>query len=75
VNTTIVGEPCWSMPAVRVLATRLLASLINVLAEIEKLHGIDFLAHRVLKVLIGNLAIAVLVEVREYLLELVFSDE
>jgi hypothetical protein len=45
------------------------------LAEIEELHGIDLLADRVLKVLIGNLAIAVLVEVREYLLELVFSDE
>ena len=52
-------------------ASELLWSFGVVLPEIEKLHRVDFHTHSVLKVLIGDQAILVMVELVKQSLELI----
>jgi len=52
-----------------------LPSLVDVLAEVKELHRVDFLAGSVLEVFIRDLAIAILVKVGKYLLELFLGDK
>jgi hypothetical protein len=52
-----------------------LPSLVDVLAEVQELHWVNFLPGSVLKVLIRDLAITILVKVGKYLLELILGDK
>lgn len=52
-----------------------LPSLVDVLAEVQEFHRVDFLAGSVLEVFIRDLAIAILVKVGKYLLELFLGDK
>lgn len=52
-----------------------LPSLVDVLAEVQEFHRVDFLAGSVLEVFIRDLAISILVKVGKYLLELFLSDK
>lgn len=65
-----IREAGWGIPAVRMLACIFLPCLVDVLAKVQELHRVDFLAGSVLEVFIRDLAIAILVKVGKYLLEL-----
>jgi hypothetical protein len=55
------------------LAGVFLASLVDILAEVQGLHRVDFLPGRVLEVFIRDLAITILIKVGKYFLELLLS--
>lgn len=52
-----------------------LPSLVDVLAEVQEFHRVDFLAGSVLEVFIRDLAISILVKVGKYLLELILGNK
>ena len=74
-DTAEIREAGWRIPAVWMQTGIFLPSLVDVLAEVQELHWVNFLPGSVLKVLIRDLAIAILVKVGKYLLELILGNK
>ena len=74
-DTAEIREAGWRIPAVWMQTGIFLPSLVDVLAEVQELHWVNFLPGSVLKVLIRDLAITILVKVGKYLLELILGNK